>query len=223
MDCPNPTPLGPFVPVGGEGVRLDAEVVCFDAAPSPLIRVLVYDANTGLVTALYYTDMDGNPALPAGNATACGETGFPLPLPVEVTGPVGPGDCADAVRVTQCAPWLIDDSTPIEVNVQQPVVVVPLSTQQVSKYRDRLVGAGTWTQGVNTHGGKMKAVSVRRRSGGGVATVTITDGFGTVTTLLAGESESWSVTALDDELIGPFVVTTTAAANDVIIVWTEAP
>lgn len=101
------------------------------------------------------------------------------------------------------------------------VTVVPSTANDIKSFRNNLVGIGSWAVGVNTHGGKVKSVSFRRRPGGAAGSVTITDHFGTVTSLLAGEAETWSVQGLDDEIVAPLSVTTTLGANDVIIDWTE--
>ena len=117
----------------------------------------------------------------------------------------------------------IDGNGPAEVTVIGTVTVAPLASQNVRTYRNNLIGVGVWSIAINGHGGKVKSLTFRRRAGGAVGSVTITDNFGTVTVLQAGESETWSITALDDEIISPMLVTTTAATNDVIILWTEAP
>ena len=186
-------------PSGGT-VAIDAEVVCFDSGPSPLFRRLTYSTIDGSVISIDYFDTDGAPAVPTGTPIACGEGPAAV---VSVIGPVGPGACADAVRVTQC----------------EPVIVTADPTADVRARRSNLLGAATWAVGVDTVG-KVKSVSIRRRPGGATAGVTISDSGGTVSTLLVGETETWSVTALEDEIVGPLSVTG-VAASDVIITWTE--
>lgn len=115
--------------------------------------------------------------------------------------------------------------TPVgPVEVCAPVTpVVPVASQKVKTYRANIVGVGGWRLGADTYGGKVKSVSVRRRPGGPPGSVTIEDNTATPSVLLPGESETWSVGPLDDELVGGITVRLTDPANDVVIVWTEAP
>lgn len=135
-------------------------------------------------------------------------------------------DLAGVVTVTDLtlagAPYVpVGAVSQCSATIAGTVTVIPAAGANVRAFRNNLVGIGVWAVGVNTHGGKIKSVSFRRRAGGAAGSVTITDNFGTVTGLLAGETETWSVEGLDDELIAPLLVTTTAAANDVVIDWTE--
>lgn len=189
-----------------QGVRLDAEAVCFDSGPSPLFRVVTYDADDGSIIGITFYDTAGAPAVPTGTPIPCGDGPGAT---VNIIGPIGPGACADSVRVTQCGP----------VEIAEPVTVVADAAADVRAQRANLLGAATWAVGVDTVG-KVKSVSMRRRSGGAAGGVTISDSNGTVTTLLAGESETWSASALSDEIVAPLSVTG-AAATDVIINWTE--
>lgn len=52
---------------------VDAELVCFDAGPSPLVRVTVYDPQTGdLVAGPFWRDpLTGAPVVPAGTPIPC--------------------------------------------------------------------------------------------------------------------------------------------------------
>jgi hypothetical protein len=220
-----------------QGVRLDAEVVCFDSGPSPLFRVVTYDANDGSIISITFFDTAGAPAVPTGTPTACGDGPGAT---VNIIGPVGPGSCLDAVRVVQCAPIEIDSTTPINVTITGPlgpgdcadaVRVALCDDSQVQVIADPaadvrsgmvlLSGADTWTLGVDTGGGKVKSITVIRRAGGNSTSVTITDDFANVTPIISGESLTWSITALEDELTGTFIVTTTNAGDRVLVLWTE--
>jgi hypothetical protein len=83
------------------------------------------------------------------------------------------------------------------------------------------MGAGSWSLGVDTGGGKAKSVTFRRRTGGTSGSVTVDDDFGNSTVLSVGESETWSVTGLEDELTGTLTVTTTSPGDNVVILWVE--
>ena len=112
---------------------------------------------------------------------------------------------------------LIDSTTPVDV--AGTVTVTPNGTAQIRSHRANLLGVGTWAVGVDT-AFVVKSVSIRRRVGGAAAGVTISDHAGVVTTLLVGETETWSVTALEFEIEMPLSVTG-VALSDVVITWTE--
>lgn len=102
-----------------------------------------------------------------------------------------------------------------------PIEVIADPTADLRAGRFLLSGIGSWSLGVDTGGGKVKSVTFRCRSGGAVGSVSITDDFGNTFPLLAGESETWSVSALEDELTGTLTVTTTDANDAVVVLWTE--
>ena len=213
---------------------VEALLLCFATGPSPLLAVIVYDRDTGAIIGgpNFYDPLTGAPAVPAGLVVPCSaDSGLPT----------GPGDCAEALRVVQCQTVTVDGTVDVgnlpldtcgeadavrvvqcePVAIAGPIEVVPDPTADVRAKRANLLGVATWAVGVATVG-KVKSVSIRRRPGGASGAVTISDNAGTVTTLLAGESETWSVTALEDEIVGPLSVASTAAATDVVVTWTEA-
>ena len=208
-------------PDSPEGYGIDAELICFDSGPSPLWRVATYLVDTGAITGIVFYDTAGVVATPTGAAQSCGEG---VATTASIIGPVGAGSCLDAVRVTQCEPVLIDSTTPVDVAVVGTVVVdggvviYADSAATVRARRANLVGVGTWSIAADVVG-FTRSVSVRRRPGGATAGVTITDHNSVVTTLLVGESETWSTSGLEDSIVSLLV--TGVALSDVIIVWTE--
>ncbi len=200
-------------PPPSEGFGIDAELICFDSGPSPLWRVATYEDNTGTITSIDFYDTAGAAATPTGTPQYCGEG---VSTTVNVIGPVGPGACLDSVRVTQCEPVLIDSTTPVLID--GGVVIYADSAATVRARRENLVGVGTWSIGTDVVG-FTRSVSVRRRTGGAAAGVTITDHNSVVTTLLVGESETWSTSGLEDSIVE--LVVTGVALSDVIITWTE--
>lgn len=57
---------------------VDAELVCFDADPSPLVRISVYDPGTGdLVAGPFWRDpATGAVAVPGGDVIPCSDAGY---------------------------------------------------------------------------------------------------------------------------------------------------
>ena len=129
---------------------VDAELVCFDAAPSPLIRVVVYDsAGTPLGPPVFRDPITGAITAPAGSPIACPNSGIdveilclcddgfdpPTPFIRQITyiegTPSGPFD----FELDGLTPYVltgsavkcdvaIDDSTPIDVAITgQPITV----------------------------------------------------------------------------------------------------
>ena len=187
-----------------EGVRVDAEQICFDSGPSPLWRTISYDANDGTLLDVRFYDTNGTEVTPTGAEIPCGSGAA---ANVNVIGPIGPGACASAVRVTQCEPVLLDDSTPIDVAV---------TAELLRGDGLNLLGVATWDITVDPTGSGVRSVTMMRRPGGAAGSVTITTTTGAMA-FYVGESFTWDVST------GPLSVTNTAAANDVVITWTETP
>jgi hypothetical protein len=232
----------PYVPIGTVGVctgdinipptnAVDAELVCFDAGPSPLIRVTVYNPTTGAIVAgpFFRDPITGLPVVPGGAAIPCAEAaadveqeilcddGFDPPSPF-----LRVYEWTDGVN-TGVTDFELDGTTPYVLVGDAVACPVQITTtengESIRSGFTRISGVGaSWAVGVDTVG-RVQAVTflVNNRTG-----VTITDDFGNVIAPFSNfDTFEWSTEALDSEIEPTLSVAIAAAAGDVTIIWTE--
>jgi len=218
---------------------VDAELVCFDAAPSPLIRVVVYDsAGTPVGPPVFRDPITGAITAPAGSPIACPDSGIdveilclcddgfdpPVPFIRQITyiegTPSGPFDFElDGLTpyvLTGAAVKCADAEITGTVNVEAPDTS---AGESIRSGFDRISGAGsTWSVGVDTVG-RVQSVTfiINNRTG-----VFIGDDFGNLIAVPNNfDTYEWGIEALNSELEPTLSVAITAAAGDVTILWTE--
>ena len=210
---------------------VDAELVCFDAAPTPLVRISVYDPQTGaLVAGPFWRDpLTGLPAVPVGSVIPCPDAEVDVEIKCLCDDGFDPAEpflrvytYIDGVN-TAVADVELDGTTPYVVvgfAVLCPTTITDTSDgESIRAGFDRISGAGSsWAVGVDTVG-RVQAVTfiVNDRIG-----VTITDDFGnTIAPASNFDVYEWSIEALDSELEATLSVAIASPAGDVTIIWTE--
>jgi hypothetical protein len=230
--------------------RLAAEVLCdAGAAGIPFVRFYTYSP-VGSIPARD-TDLDGAPYVVVGPVVRCieevtGTGGDPVVVDVNnwrddaeyvVLCDQGTADAPFVRRfdvsdtgVVTATDTELDGTTAYFAVGPVGVCALDLGSIQVVADPDANVRAGmvllsgvgdSWTLGVDSGGGKVKSITIVRRAGGTAASVTVADDFGNVTAVISGESLTWGVSALEDEITGTFVVATTNAGDRVLVLWTE--
>ena len=232
----------PYAVIGGVGVCtgdinipptnvVDAELVCFDAGPSPLVRIAVYDPQTGsLVAGPFWRDpLTGAVAVPAGSVIPCPESDVDVEIKCLCDDNFDPPEpflrvytYIDGVN-TSVDDFELDGVTPYVVAGDAVLcttqIVTTANGESIRSGFDRISGVGaSWAVGVDTVG-RVQAVTfiINDRVG-----VTITDDFGnTIAPASNFDTYEWSTEALDSEIEPTLSVAITIAAGDVTIIWTE--
>jgi len=210
---------------------VDAELICFDAAPTPLMRVAVYDPLTGaLVAGPFWRDpLTGLPAVPVGSVIPCPDAEIDVELEILCDDGFDPPDPFLRVYVytdgvnTAVSDVELDGTTPYvlvgDAIVCPETIVSTAGGESIRSGFDRISGAASsWAVGVDTVG-RVQAVTfiINNRTG-----VTITDDFGnTIAPAANFDTYEWSTEALDSEIEPTLSVAIAASAGDVTIVWTE--
>jgi len=232
----------PYVVIGDVGVCsgdinvaptnvVDAELVCFDAAPSPLVRITIYNPQTGdLVAGPFWRDpLTGALVVPVGVVIPCPESDVDVEVKCLCDDGFDPSEpfirvytYVDGVN-TAVSDFELDGVTPYVLIGTAVLCATTVETtvdgESIRAGYDRISGAGSsWAIGVDTVG-RVQAVTflVNDRTG-----VTVTDAFGNVTSPASNFSTyEWAAEALDSGIQSTLSVAISAAAGDVAIIWTE--
>lgn len=232
MNAPIPDGSCP-TPGGGGGLGGCCEILCDEGnGNQEFVRIYAVDELGAVFTV--DVDIDGNPYVVTGPVVDCcgddlGSDVEFVPLCDDGTSPVTPFLRQYSVAI----PSGVVTTTDTELDGTTPYVLVGsavvcgLAVEVLRSGSVNIFGAGSWTLGVDSGGGRVTSVTFACLRAGSVGpppaagSVTTTDDFGNTETLFPGQTKTWEVDATEDALTGTLVVTTTAVADIVTVVWTE--